>query len=44
VRLGNLKGIKDPLFSNQSLQGYGLYSNNAYLTGELILPQAGISN
>ena len=43
VRLGNLSGITDNLFGGQ-LSGYGLYSNNAYLTGSLYLPKAGITN
>ena len=43
VRLGNLSGITDSLFGGQ-LSGYGLYSNNAYLTGSLYLPKAGITN
>ncbi len=33
VRLGKLSGITDDLFG--SLQGYGLYSENAYLTGKI---------
>lgn len=43
VRIGNLAGITDELFGG-SLSGYGLYTNNAYLTGSVILPSAGISN
>lgn len=35
VRLGNLSGIVSELFGE--LTGYGLYSNNAYLTGEFYL-------
>ena len=42
TRMGNLSGINDPNFLN--ITGYGLYSTNAYLTGELILPNASISN
>lgn len=42
VRMGRLSGITDPNFAG--LKGYGLYSTNAYLTGELTLPNAGISN
>ena len=42
TRMGNLNGINDPNFLN--ITGYGLYSTNAYLTGELILPNASISN
>ena len=44
VRIGNLTGINDTNFSQVSLEGYGLYSSNAYLRGQLILPNAGISN
>ena len=44
VRMGNLNGITNTLFSNAPLKGYGLYSTNAYLTGEMILPNAGITN
>lgn len=43
VRLGNLSGIRDPLFGGQ-LTGYGLYSQNAYLTGNVSLPGAGMTN
>ena len=43
VRIGNLAGITDELFGG-GLEGYGLYTNNAYLTGSVILPSAGISN
>ena len=44
VRIGNLAGINDTNFSTSSLNGYGLYSSNAYLRGQLILPNSGISN
>jgi hypothetical protein len=42
VRLGNLTGITDTSFG--ALSGYGLWSDNAYLTGALYLPTAGITN
>ena len=42
VRLGNLVGVNNDDFGK--LEGFGLYSTNAYLTGELILPNAGVSN
>ena len=41
-RLGNLVGITDPTMG--ALTGYGLYSQNAYLTGRLVLPTAGMTN
>lgn len=44
VRLGNLAGITNDLFQKEAFKGYGLYSTNAYLTGELILPNAGVTN
>ena len=44
VRIGNLAGINDINFAQTSLNGYGLYSSNAYLRGQLILPNSGISN
>lgn len=46
VRLGNLAGITDANFAaaGSNLTGYGLYSNNAYLRGQLMLPNAGITN
>lgn len=44
VRLGNLSGIVDPSFPENNLSGYGLYSSNAYLRGQLMLPNAGITN
>lgn len=47
VRLGNLSGIQDSNFASVSggrLSGYGLYSSNAYLRGQLVLPSAGVTN
>lgn len=44
VRLGNLAGIVDGNFYGGKLSGYGLYSSNAYLRGQLVLPNAGITN
>lgn len=44
ARLGNLSGINDSNFTPSALSGYGLYSNNAYLTGSIVLPQAGMTN
>jgi hypothetical protein len=41
-RLGNLTGITDPTMG--ALTGHGLYSQNAFLTGRLVLPNAGITN
>jgi hypothetical protein len=42
ARLGNLTGITDPDFG--ALTGYGLYSQNAYLKGDMILgPHSSIS-
>lgn len=43
VRVGNLAGISDSNFDGQ-LNGYGLYSSNAFLRGQLRLPNAGITN
>lgn len=43
ARLGNLQGITDTNF-NGGLNGFGLYSSNAYLRGQLMLPSAGITN
>ncbi len=39
VRLGNLSGINDQSFTNNNIniEGYGLYANNAYITGKFIL-------
>jgi hypothetical protein len=42
LRIGNLTGITDATFG--ALSGYGLYSENSYLTGSLYLPTAGITN
>ena len=44
VRLGNLAGITDTNFPGGKLEDYGLYSSNAYLRGQLMLPGAGITN
>lgn len=46
ARLGNLSGIVDAHFASVSgkLEGYGLYSSNAYLRGQLMLPSAGVTN
>ncbi len=44
VRLGNLAGIVDSNFYTEHLTGYGLYASNAYLRGQLMLPNAGITN
>lgn len=46
ARLGNLSGIVDADFASigGKLEGYGLYSSNAYLRGQLLLPSAGITN
>lgn len=43
VRLGNLQGIGDTEFPFQ-MGGYGLYSSNAFLRGQLMLPGAGVTN
>lgn len=37
TRLGSLKGIYDKYFGSNQPDGYGLYSDNAYLKGEFIL-------
>ena len=42
ARLGNLSGITDSEFG--AIDGYGLYSDNAYLKGSILLPDAGITN
>lgn len=42
VRLGSLEDIRDNDFGK--LDGFGLYSTNAYLRGQVILPNAGITN
>lgn len=44
VRIGNLSGVVDANFPSTVLSGYGLYSSNAYLRGQLMLPGAGITN
>ena len=44
VRIGRLDGITDSINSFGALEGYGLYCNRAYLTGELNLPSAGVTN
>lgn len=43
ARLGNLSDISDDDFGG-FLEGYGLYSTNAYLRGQLMLPGAGITD
>lgn len=42
VRLGSLEDIEDSDFGK--LESFGLYSTNAYLRGQVILPNAGITN
>ena len=42
VRLGNLTGITDAELG--ALSGYGLWSDNVYLTGKLVLPNAGMTD
>ncbi len=37
VRLGNLNGIRNTAFSEKQPEGYGLYSDNAYLRGTFLL-------
>lgn len=44
VRIGRLDGITDTANGFNTLSGYGLYCNRAYLTGELNLPSAGVTN
>lgn len=46
ARLGNLNGITDASFGSIGgrLSGFGLYSSNAFLRGQLMLPSAGITN
>lgn len=44
VRIGRLDGITDSVNDFGTLEGYGLYCNRAYLTGELNLPSAGVTN
>lgn len=42
TQLGRLGGVNDDYFGE--LTGYGLYAQNAYLTGKLYLPNGGITN
>lgn len=42
ARLGKLTGITDSLMG--TLSGYGLYSQNAYLRGKMVLPNAGMTD
>jgi len=42
TQLGRLEGVIDSFFNE--LHGYGLYAQNAYLTGKLFLPNAGITD
>lgn len=42
TQLGRLGGVIDEYFGE--LTGYGLYAQNAYLTGKLYLPNGGITN
>jgi hypothetical protein len=42
ARLGNLTGITDAILG--ALSGYGLWSDNVYLTGKIVLPDAGMTN
>lgn len=42
TQLGRLGGVIDPYFGE--LTGYGLYGQNAYLTGKVYLPNAGITD
>ena len=44
LKIGNLEDIIDPDFSEISLSGSGLYGENVYLKGSLVLPSAGITN
>lgn len=39
ARLGNLQGIVHPVFGK--LLGFGLYSSNAYLTGDFVIARTG---
>lgn len=41
ARLGNLQGIVHPVFGK--LLGFGLYSSNAYLTGDFVIARTGES-
>lgn len=42
LRIGNLTGITDATLG--ALSGYGLWSDNVYLSGKLVLPNAGMTN
>ena len=42
TQIGSLEGVSDANFGK--LEGYGLYSQYAYLTGSLFLPNAGITD
>lgn len=42
TQLGRLGGVNDEYFGE--LTGYGLYGQNAYLTGKVYLPNAGITD
>jgi len=44
VRLGDLSGIVTPDFPAGTIEGYGLYTENAYLTGTIALPNVGMTN
>jgi hypothetical protein len=45
VFIGNLKDVLlNTIFDNVTNPGYGLFSDNVYLTGRLYLPNAGITN
>ncbi len=41
ARMGNLQGIVHPVFGH--LLGFGLYSSNAYLTGDFVIARTGES-
>lgn len=43
IRLGDLSSIRDTSFGGV-LKGQGLYAENAYLKGSLIMPRAGITD
>lgn len=42
--LSQVTNLTGGLFSPGTVQGYGLYADNAFLTGRLYLPNAGITN
>lgn len=42
--LSQVANLTGGLFSPGTVQGYGLYADNAFLTGKLYLPNAGITN